>query len=90
MRVIVGLTRAHAGTATISGRRYVDLPNPPLVDDSAVRVQSSCHVAQRGARGPQVPDGGAHRVEDFAGETSAGVLPVEQFLLGADVPVQRG
>ena len=28
MRVIVGLTRATSGTATISGRRYVDLPNP--------------------------------------------------------------
>ena len=28
MRVIVGLTRATSGTATVSGRRYVDLPNP--------------------------------------------------------------
>lgn len=30
MRIIVGLTRATSGTATISGRRYVDLPNPGL------------------------------------------------------------
>ena len=28
MRIIVGLTRPTSGTATISGRRYVDLPNP--------------------------------------------------------------
>src|SRR3954451_882831 len=28
MRIIVGLTRATSGTATVSGRRYVDLPNP--------------------------------------------------------------
>ena len=30
MRIMVGLTRATSGTATISGRRYVDLPNPGL------------------------------------------------------------
>ncbi len=30
MRIIVGLTRATSGTATISGRNYVDLPNPGL------------------------------------------------------------
>ena len=28
MRIVVGLTHATAGTATVSGRRYVDLPNP--------------------------------------------------------------
>jgi ABC-2 type transport system ATP-binding protein len=30
MRVMVGLTRATAGTVTISGRHYIDLPNPGL------------------------------------------------------------
>ncbi|HSU35571.1 MAG TPA: ATP-binding cassette domain-containing protein [Propionibacteriaceae bacterium] len=30
LRILVGLTRASSGTATISGRRYVDLPNPGL------------------------------------------------------------
>src|SRR3954453_3969323 len=30
MRIIVGLTRANSGTATVSGRHYVDLPNPGL------------------------------------------------------------
>ncbi len=28
MRIIVGLTRPTTGSATVSGRRYVDLPNP--------------------------------------------------------------
>src|SRR5690349_1561305 len=28
LRIMVGLTRPDAGTATISGRHYVDLPNP--------------------------------------------------------------
>ncbi len=30
MRIMVGLTRATSGVVTISGRRYVDLPNPGL------------------------------------------------------------
>jgi ABC-2 type transport system ATP-binding protein len=30
MRIMVGLTRATSGTVTISGRHYVDLPNPGL------------------------------------------------------------
>ena len=30
MRIIVGLTRATAGTVTVSGHSYVDLPNPGL------------------------------------------------------------
>src|ERR687884_1715389 len=28
LRIMVGLTRPDAGSATISGRHYVDLPNP--------------------------------------------------------------
>jgi ABC-2 type transport system ATP-binding protein len=28
MRILVGLTRPTSGSGTISGRRYVDLPNP--------------------------------------------------------------
>src|SRR4051794_2756954 len=30
LRIVVGLTRATTGSATVSGRRYVDLPNPGL------------------------------------------------------------
>src|SRR5215218_2914736 len=28
MRIIVGLTAATSGTATVAGRKYADLPNP--------------------------------------------------------------
>jgi ABC-2 type transport system ATP-binding protein len=45
MRVIVGLTRAHAGTATISGRRYVDLPNPGM--EVGVLLDASAQHAGR-------------------------------------------
>ena len=30
MRIMVGLTPATSGTATVSGRRFADLPNPGL------------------------------------------------------------
>jgi ABC-2 type transport system ATP-binding protein len=48
MRVVVGLTRAHAGTATISGRRYVDLPNPGV--EVGVLLDASAQHAGRTGR----------------------------------------
>ena len=48
MRIIVGLTRAHAGTATISGRRYADLPNPGL--EVGVLLDASAQHAGRTGR----------------------------------------
>jgi ABC-2 type transport system ATP-binding protein len=48
MRIIVGLTRAHAGTATISGRRYVDLPNPGV--EVGVLLDASAQHAGRTGR----------------------------------------
>ncbi len=48
MRIIVGLTRATAGTATISGRRYVDLPNPGL--EVGVLLDASAQHAGRTGR----------------------------------------
>src|SRR3954453_17575069 len=45
MRVLVGLTRATSGTATISGRRYVDLPNPGL--EVGVLLDASAQHAGR-------------------------------------------
>ncbi len=56
MRVIVGLTRATSGSATVSGRRYVDLPNPGrevgvLLDASAQHAgrtgRETLTIAQR-------------------------------------------
>jgi len=48
MRVIVGLTRATSGTATVSGRRYVDLPNPGL--EVGVLLDASAQHAGRTGR----------------------------------------
>jgi ABC-2 type transport system ATP-binding protein len=56
MRILVGLTRATSGTATISGRAYADLPNPGravglLLDASAQHAgrtgREALTIAQR-------------------------------------------
>jgi ABC-2 type transport system ATP-binding protein len=47
MRVIVGLTRATSGTAIISGRRYVDLPNPG-VEVGVLLDASAQHTGRTG------------------------------------------
>ena len=47
MRIIVGLTRASAGAATVSGRRYVDLPNPGL-EVGVLLDASAQHVGRTG------------------------------------------
>ncbi|HET9996642.1 MAG TPA: ATP-binding cassette domain-containing protein [Nocardioides sp.] len=48
MRIIVGLTHATAGAATVSGRRYVDLPNPGL--EVGVLLDASAQHAGRTGR----------------------------------------
>jgi ABC-2 type transport system ATP-binding protein len=48
MRVIVGLTRATSGNATIGGRRYVDLPNPGV--EVGVLLDASAQHAGRTGR----------------------------------------
>jgi ABC-2 type transport system ATP-binding protein len=48
MRILVGLTRATSGTASISGRRYVDLPNPGL--EVGVLLDASAQHAGRTGR----------------------------------------
>ncbi len=48
MRIMVGLTRATSGTVTISGRRYVDRPNPGL--DVGVLLDASAQHAGRTGR----------------------------------------
>ena len=48
MRIMVGLTRATAGTVTISGRTYVDLPNPGL--EVGVLLDASAQHAGRTGR----------------------------------------
>ncbi|HET6625403.1 MAG TPA: ATP-binding cassette domain-containing protein [Nocardioidaceae bacterium] len=48
MRIIVGLTRATSGTATVAGRQYVDLPNPGL--EVGVLLDASAQHAGRTGR----------------------------------------
>ena len=48
MRILVGLTHATTGTATVSGRRYVDLPNPGL--EIGVLLDASAQHAGRTGR----------------------------------------
>jgi ABC-2 type transport system ATP-binding protein len=48
MRIMVGLTRATSGTVTISGGRYVDLPNPGL--EVGVLLDASAQHAGRTGR----------------------------------------
>ncbi len=48
MRIMVGLTRATSGVVTISGRRYVDLPNPGL--NVGVLLDASAQHAGRSGR----------------------------------------
>ncbi len=48
MRVMVGLTKATSGTVTISGRHYVDLPNPGL--EVGVLLDASAQHAGRTGR----------------------------------------
>ncbi len=48
MRILVGLTKASMGSATVSGRRYVDLPNPGL--EVGVLLDASAQHAGRTGR----------------------------------------
>jgi ABC-2 type transport system ATP-binding protein len=48
MRILVGLTSATSGSATISGRRFVDLPNPAL--EVGVLLDASAQHAGRTGR----------------------------------------
>jgi ABC-2 type transport system ATP-binding protein len=48
MRIVVGLTRATSGTATVAGRRFADLPNPGL--EVGVLLDASAQHAGRTGR----------------------------------------
>jgi ABC-2 type transport system ATP-binding protein len=48
MRIMVGLTKATTGVTTVSGRRYVDLPNPGL--EVGVLLDASAQHAGRTGR----------------------------------------
>src|ERR687886_2976879 len=48
LRIMVGLTRPDSGSATVSGRQYVDLPNPGL--EVGVLLDASAQHAGRTGR----------------------------------------
>jgi ABC-2 type transport system ATP-binding protein len=48
MRMMVGLTRPHSGSATISGRRFADLPNPGV--EVGVMLDATAQHAGRTGR----------------------------------------
>ena len=83
MRILVGLTPASSGTATVLGRRYADLPNPGreigvLLDASAQHAgrtgRDILSLAQRTMRVPRA------RVDDM-------LYLVSLTEVGKDVPV---
>ena len=68
MRIMVGLTRATSGDVTISGRHYVDLPNPGL--EVGVLLDASAQHAGRTGReilviAQQLMGLPRHRVEEM-------------------------
>ena len=42
MRMMTGLVPLHAGSATVDGRLYAELPNPGAVDRHAARRRRPC------------------------------------------------
>jgi len=51
MRIMVGLTPATSGSATISGRRFADLPNPGL-EVGVLLDASAQHAGRSGSASP--------------------------------------
>jgi ABC-2 type transport system ATP-binding protein len=98
MRIIVGLTRATSGTATVSGHSYVDHPDPGLhvgvlLDASAQHAgrtgREILTIAQRlhGAA-PRLRRGDAGRCQPHPG---GGVAPGPRLLAGhAAIPLAVG
>jgi ABC-2 type transport system ATP-binding protein len=73
MRVLVGLTAATSGSATISGRRFVDLPNPAL--SVGVLLDASAQHAGRTGReiltlAQRLVGAPAGRVDELLGQVS--------------------
>ena len=88
LRVLVGLVTPTAGTATIGGRRYVEIPHPTQ-EVGAVLESSSFHPA-RTARShlrvycaaAGIPDRRADEVLEVVGLTGAGRRKVKGYSLG--------
>jgi ABC-2 type transport system ATP-binding protein len=88
LRMLVGLIRPDAGTATIGGRRYVDLPAPSETVGAALDT-TGFHPARTGRNHLRVyctingyPTSGADEVLDLVGLTDAAARPVKGYSLG--------
>jgi ABC-2 type transport system ATP-binding protein len=73
MRILVGLTAATSGSATISGRRFVDLPNPAL-EVGALLDASAQHAGRTGREiltiAQRLVGAPAGRVDELLGQVS--------------------
>jgi ABC-2 type transport system ATP-binding protein len=88
LRILLGLVRPSAGTATIGGRRYADLPHPRRVV-GAVLEAGGFHPGRRGrehllilARLSGVPDARVDAVLDEVGLTADAGRRVGGYSLG--------
>jgi len=88
LRMILGLVKPTAGTATINGVPFHQLPNPGTVVGAVLEAQSfhpgrtarnhlRCYAAAMG-----LPDEQADRVLELVGLASVGSRPVSGFSLG--------
>ena len=88
LRIMVGLTRPDAGSATIAGRRYVDLPNPGL-EVGVLLDASAQHAGRTGietlrltARLVGLPPSRATEMLERVGLGGAGTRRVGDYSLG--------
>jgi ABC-2 type transport system ATP-binding protein len=88
LRMLVGLIAPDAGTATIGGQRYVDLPAPGDTVGAALDT-TGFHPARTGRNHLRVyctvngyPHSRADEVLDLVGLTDAATQPVKAYSLG--------
>jgi len=88
LRMVVGLAKPDSGSATISGKRYVDLPTPPS-EVGAVLETSGFHPARSGRQHLRTycivngyPAKRADEVLDMVGLAAAAKRPVRGYSLG--------
>ena len=88
LRILLGLTSATSGTATVAGRRYADLPDPmrhvgALIDPACFHPGRTGRNALRAvARLGQIPDTRVDEVLDLVDLTTAAGRRVGGYSLG--------
>jgi ABC-2 type transport system ATP-binding protein len=88
LRMLLGLVRPTAGSATIGGRRYHQLPHPPHTVGAALEA-SSFHAGRSGRNHLRVmcsaaglPDSRADEVLEMVGMTAAAKRKVRGYSMG--------